>query len=61
ADYDRGEIVARVKEALYDPAVRQTLEKVRYVYGDGHASEQMLELIRTLPLDASVKQKIISY
>lgn len=59
-DYRREEIASAIQKALYDPQVREALKEVRRVYGEGRASERIVELLRTLPFEG-LHQKTITY
>jgi GDP/UDP-N,N'-diacetylbacillosamine 2-epimerase (hydrolysing) len=52
----RGEIRAALKH-LYSPVFQETLAKVRNPYGEGGASEKIVETIRTYNLDNLLKKR----
>lgn len=50
------EAVAAALEKLYSAPFQDSLAKVRNPYGDGGASEKILEVIRSVPLQALIKK-----
>ncbi len=54
--YRREEIVAGIRRAL-SPEFRSSLRRLRNPYGDGHAAERIVEVLRTVPLDERLLTK----
>lgn len=62
AECERGAIRAAAERAL-DPAFRKALaESCENPYlGDGHVAERIVEILRSVPIDANLLQKQITY
>lgn len=61
AGYNRTEIAAQIRKAMTDPEVRRSLQNARRIYGDGKASQRIVEHLRTLAFDYSLRQKTLTY
>ncbi|QUL99328.1 MAG: UDP-N-acetylglucosamine 2-epimerase (hydrolyzing) [Candidatus Fermentithermobacillus carboniphilus] len=61
ADYDRVDIAAKMRLAIFDEQVKRSLERIRYVYGNGTAGKQIARILETVPLTNEFKQKTITY
>jgi UDP-N-acetylglucosamine 2-epimerase (non-hydrolysing)/GDP/UDP-N,N'-diacetylbacillosamine 2-epimerase (hydrolysing) len=55
--HDRGAIAAAVRTALEDPAFRAQVERCVNPYGDGKASERIVDVLSTVPLDERLLRK----
>lgn len=61
ADHDRADIARKLSLAINDEQVKASLKQVRHVYGDGTAGQRIAEILETIPLTGSFKQKTIAY
>lgn len=61
ADYDREDIAEKIREAISDEYVRRSYEQLRHVYGDGTAGRRITQILETIPLTNTFKQKTITY
>jgi UDP-N-acetylglucosamine 2-epimerase (non-hydrolysing)/GDP/UDP-N,N'-diacetylbacillosamine 2-epimerase (hydrolysing) len=61
ASYDRVEIREKVSRAIYDPRVKESLRRIRFVYGDGTAGEKVAKVLSDIPMTSAFRQKTISY
>lgn len=61
ADYDRVDIGRKLRLAIFDEQVKHSFERIRYVYGDGTAGQRIAQILETVPLTNSFKQKTITY
>lgn len=59
--HDREAIGTAVRQALEDPAFREKLAGCVNPYGDGHSSERIVGILRSVPLDARLLDKRITY
>ena len=57
ADHDRNAIAQAIDHVLRDDGYRQRLAAVRSPYGDGNASEKIVEIIKSLELDEKLIEK----
>ena len=58
---ERAAICRGIERALSDHAFRKLLAGSTSPYGDGHAGERIVEVLRTLPLDEELIQKRLGY
>ena len=61
AGYDYDEIVAACTKALYDPPFRELSRSCENPYGRGDSSNQIAEVLATVPLDRKLIQKRMTY
>ena len=59
-DHDERAIRQAVQQAC-SPAFRASLKKLKNPYGDGHASERIIERLATIPLDERLLFKELAY
>lgn len=59
-DHDRAAICDAVVRAM-DPAFRTRLRGMENPYGDGHSSERIVEIMRTLKIDSDLLLKKLTY
>lgn len=57
--YNREEIVKAVHKALHDTAFIKGLRKYKSPYGDGHASEKIVNFLASVKLDERIFQKVL--
>ena len=61
AGHDTRSIVVAVKKALYDNRFRSALKRCKNPYGDGHASERIVRVLRKIKIDENLLQKRLNY
>ncbi len=59
--YDRFKIRAAIEQALFDNAFRATCKAIKPPFGDGTAYRQITDVLATVPLDARLLNKRMSY
>ncbi len=61
-EYDRNEILKAIKQIVEDPHFRKKTQKDQFIYGDGHASEKILSVLKTIDhRNPSLLQKRITF
>ncbi|MBI4353732.1 MAG: UDP-N-acetylglucosamine 2-epimerase, partial [Candidatus Omnitrophica bacterium] len=58
--HEKGAILSAIERAL-SSAFRAGLSGLQNPYGDGHASERILETLSTIPLDERLLFKALAY
>jgi UDP-hydrolysing UDP-N-acetyl-D-glucosamine 2-epimerase len=61
AAHDRNAIIDAINAGLRDRKLRQDIDRSASPYGDGHASEAIVELLCNIPLDKRLIQKRMTY
>jgi len=59
--YDKQQIVAGIKKALYDKHFRENLKNSKNIYGDGHAAERIVKILNKIKINRNLIQKRITY
>ena len=59
--YDKDEIVAGIKKALFDKKFLDVVKKCESPYGDGKASERIVKVLSEINIDKRLLQKKITY
>ncbi len=59
--HNKVEIKEAIQRALYDKYFIHKVQSCSQIYGDGHAGERVVDIIRTTTLDASLFVKQIAY
>jgi GDP/UDP-N,N'-diacetylbacillosamine 2-epimerase (hydrolysing) len=60
-EFDRQEIEAACRRAVFDPEYRTTMRECVSLYGDGHASPRIATILAGLSLDPKVLLKSMPY
>ncbi len=55
--YDKNEIVAALKKALFDEAYRSTLKTMKNPYGDGTAAPKIYKVLKEVPLTGIIQKR----
>lgn len=59
--HDKDAIRKAIKKALYDKKFRKKLSSCKNPYGDGHASERIVNVLSSIKIDNKLLEKQISY
>jgi len=59
--YDKREIIAGIKKALFDKKFLRIVKRCRSPYGEGKAGEKILKVLKKIRIDKKLLQKRISY
>lgn len=59
--HDRGQIVAALRRAIFDPDYRKSVAACSNPYGDGRSSSRIAETLASVPLDSKLLIKDITY
>ena len=57
-EFDRKTIVAGIRKTLEDPNFKAELKKCKNLYGDGHSSEKILEILKQVNLDRFLEKRM---
>ena len=60
-DYSKDEIKGSIQKALYNDAFRKELQHCVNPYGDGHSSERIVEILRSVEINQKLLDKQITY
>jgi UDP-hydrolysing UDP-N-acetyl-D-glucosamine 2-epimerase len=60
-DYDKEQIKAAIKKALYDEDFKEKVKKCKNPYGDGKASIRIADILSTIKIDKKLLQKRLTY
>lgn len=60
-DYDSEQILSAIKKALFDEGFKQKVNNCTNPYGDGNASNRIVEILSTIPIDKKLLKKQITY
>ena len=58
--HKRGAILAAIRKCM-DPQLRVSLQGMANPYGDGHATERIVEILATIPIDNRLLHKTMTY
>jgi len=58
---DRKEILKAIDRAMTDKRFLGELKTCKNIYGDGHATERIIKILKGMKIDRKMKQKRISY
>jgi len=58
---EKGPIVKQVRALVGDPDLHRKMENCSNPFGDGHAGQRIAELLATIPIDAKLLNKDLSY
>lgn len=56
-NYDRNQILAGIKKALFDEEFKEKVSNCTNPYGDGKASQRIVEVLATIPIDKKLLKK----
>lgn len=59
--YDRAEVLAAIRTAITDAAFRRQVDECVNPYGAGNAGKRIADVLATIPLDAALIQKKMTY
>ncbi len=59
--HSKNEIVRAIQKSLYDPVYLKRLKKIKNPWGDGHAAERIVDVLKTIKLDKRLLDKTITY
>ena len=59
--HDKGQIIAALRKAIYDPAYRNSVATCSNPYGDGNSSNRIADILATIPIDDTLLIKDITY
>ena len=59
--HNKKEIIGAIRNALHGNKFKKALRSCRNPYGDGHASERIVEVLEKIPINLSLMRKRISY
>jgi len=59
--HNKNAIKNAIKKAIYDKKFREQVSRCRNPYGDGHASERIVEVLKNIKIDKNLLQKQITY
>lgn len=59
--YDKEKIKEAIKRAIFDEEFSKKVKRCRNPYGDGHASERIIEVLKNMPLGKKLLQKKMTY
>lgn len=57
--YDTQEIKKALEKALYDTSFREEVKRCENPYGDGHASERIIEILTEMPFDIAREKRLM--
>ena len=60
-DPEKDEILSAINAALYDKGFLKKIQKCENTFGDGHASERIVEILKKVEINESLIQKQITY
>jgi UDP-N-acetylglucosamine 2-epimerase (non-hydrolysing)/GDP/UDP-N,N'-diacetylbacillosamine 2-epimerase (hydrolysing) len=60
-DYDREQIKAAIKKALYDEYFKEKVKNCKNPYGDGKASERIVKVLSEIEINQRLLQKRMTY
>ena len=60
-DYDKEEIKAAIKKALYDEEFKEKVKNCKNPYGDGKAGVRIADILSKIKIDTNLLQKKITY
>ena len=60
-DYDKEEIKAAIKKALYDEEFKEKVKNCKNPYGDGKAGVRIADILSKIKIDKKLLQKKITY
>jgi len=60
-EHDKAAIIGAIEKALNDAGFKEQYQACRSPYGDGHAAERIVKVLREIPLDDKLLRKKITY
>ncbi|ODS41271.1 MAG: UDP-N-acetyl-D-glucosamine 2-epimerase, UDP-hydrolysing [Candidatus Altiarchaeales archaeon WOR_SM1_79] len=60
-DYDKEQIKAAIKKALYDESFKRKVKKCKNPYGDGKAAVRITDILSKIKIDKKLLQKRLTY
>lgn len=60
-DYNKNEIIRAIKKGLYDEEFRAKVKRCKNPYGDGKASERIVNVLSEIKIDKKLLQKRLTY
>ena len=60
-DHDKGHIAQAIETAVHDSSFRARVAACVSPYGDGHASERIVDVLKNVALDGKLLQKRLTY
>ena len=60
-DYDKEQIKAAIKKALYDEDFKEKVKNCKNPYGDGKAGVRIADILSTIKIDKKLLQKRLTY
>jgi len=60
-DYDKNQILAGIKKALFDEEFKKKIKECSNPYGDGKASTRIVEVLSLIPIEKKLLHKQITY
>jgi len=60
-DYNREEIIKAIKKALYDEDFKKKVKNCKNIYGNGKASEKIVEILGSVELTKDLLKKKLTY
>lgn len=60
-DHNKRDIVRAITKALYDSEFRNLVAECTNPYGDGHASDRIVEVLEKIPINVRLMKKLIAY
>jgi UDP-N-acetylglucosamine 2-epimerase len=57
-DYDKNQIKAAIQKAVFDENFRASLKNLINPYGDGQTAPRIVKILKELPLDRLLTQKM---
>ena len=56
-DYDKKEITAAIRKALYNKNFKEKMKKCRNIYGEGNSGKKIAHILSKLKIDKELLQK----
>jgi len=61
AGYNRNEILRKIQQAMYDESFKESVKNCVNPYGDGHASDRIVSILNSIPINQDSIQKRMMY
>ena len=59
--HDKASIEAAVRKAVHDPVYREAVARCSNPYGDGHSAQRIAQILASIPIDATLLIKDMTY